>query len=303
MTTMMTTAGNNNNNNNNNKSNSKSKSKSKCSSWNLIFIGFLIMTGIVCMLALLTGLIVVPTMHDANNPHGNIDGQTLDHPAFTTLQEREHNNEHRKQFENSYHIIADHNNNNNNNNNNNKNDGNGGNGGNGVNANNHLRIHPQKQTNNLDSKKDNKDEEDSSSDNNQAGQKYYMVFSTGMFCTSSKAKQSKAYMYCISISVYLCTSILFFSFFLVPYFTTIIHIYIQLSLTHSPNKIPFFIFTYLLPFLDLDGFSTLHIALLSTVLYCTVLTIVASSIDHSLLASSVSLPFLCLSSSIIPAAR
>jgi hypothetical protein len=170
---MMTTAAGNNNHNHNNKK--SHKSNKSCSSWNIIFIGFLIMTGIVCLLAIITGLIVVPGMHDSKNPHGDIAGN---HPAFTTLQERakqfrinnENNENHRKQFENSYH-VADHNNNN----------GGGGNGG-GGNKNNDKEEKEEEETikkvDSISAANMNLRRPAQTNDSDQ-GQKYYMLFSTG----------------------------------------------------------------------------------------------------------------------------
>ena len=141
MTTMMTTIV----NNNHKQKSLNPKSKLKYSSWNFIFIGFLTMTGIVCLFTLLTGLLVVPTTHGSDNYD---IGVVVDHPAFITpLQER--------RGDANANVNAN------------------------ANANNHLlrsNSHPQqKQQHNTNHKLDlNLKKED------QKDQKYYMVFSTGM---------------------------------------------------------------------------------------------------------------------------
>ena len=119
------------------------KSKLKYASWNFIFIGFLTMTGIVCLFTLLTGLLVVPTTHGSDN----YDIIVVDHPSalFTTLEQERR-----------------------------------GDANANVNANNHLlrsnsHSQIQKQQQNTNNKLDlNLKKED------QKDQKYYMIFSTGM---------------------------------------------------------------------------------------------------------------------------
>ena len=196
------------NNNHKNKSlNLNSKLKLKYSSWNFIFLGFLTMTGIVCFLTLLTGLLVVPTTHGSEN----YDIVVVDHPAalFTTLEQERR-----------------------------------GDANANANANNHLlrsNSHPQKQQ-----EQNTNNHLDLNLKNDQKDQKYYMVFSTGTVYAVqvqvlANANASVPSYISVSLYVYALSILFLFSF---SRLLSLPSIYCTTT-SHSP-KISLSLLTYLL---------------------------------------------------------
>ena len=67
--------------------------------WNFLFFGFLALAVTACVLSVLTGSILVPETHEAQDMH-----HSKNHPSFDAPgQLRKHNQDHKAQFEKAYH--------------------------------------------------------------------------------------------------------------------------------------------------------------------------------------------------------
>ena len=71
--------------------------------WNLLFFGFLALATTACVLSVLTGTILVPETHEAQEMH-----HSKNHPSFDAPgQLRNHNQDHKAQFEKAYRMAAE----------------------------------------------------------------------------------------------------------------------------------------------------------------------------------------------------
>jgi hypothetical protein len=72
------------------------------SKWNLLFLGFFVLAGTACTLSVLTGTMVVPSMHETHDMHPR-----RQHPSFhAPVLIKKHNKDHEAQFEKAYHAVT-----------------------------------------------------------------------------------------------------------------------------------------------------------------------------------------------------
>lgn len=68
--------------------------------WNILFLGFFVLAATACIMSVLTGIAVVPNMHEGHDMSPEKIHSSFSNPGNL----RKHNREHKAQFENAYHF-------------------------------------------------------------------------------------------------------------------------------------------------------------------------------------------------------